>query len=734
MDSSVSPTLDDQQFTADSSVKSNLTTGDKSQDGRVTVLRPRSPTKCITGERGQMEFVERGIKDEFNSGVTCPWEDSICAFSATFLRSSSGSFVPDVDMHMYWCNFCPFKTKEKAEMIVHSTSHRFKCNYCDEEYFTRSDVVKHSIRKHPEYKLTRNALKACMLLRDLHDQDETSIISGDKNNDTDDKSDSIVHDHSQQSKNSDHGNGSSSSGGDFENQNSQTAIKISDTYSLIPSSKKDLNEESTTLPLEITNMRSLVGLTPSLSEFNTNENLANSESHQQDTSTEPITLITNIRSNIESSGNNANMIRSLISSTDETDLRIVDVQSANTFNPDIYAVSSVEENHIQSFDGSVRAPVSQQVPATEIVQLLETLNSNDASQTTKEIPRIVPEYIWETYDRKTPTETRKRKAGDENSSDEDEEEDDLYEPKKVKKTGAKRGPKPKRGRKPANKKIAVIKKSVPAPKTSTKTAVVSSLKKKRGRKPANKEDTSKTKITSEDNGAKRSTRTIPVTPVKQKRGRKPSNKEVSVKNKSLLEDNFNVDDLPVDVPFFRCVYCQFHTLKENNVQMHQKEKHSEKPSRYTRLIVNSNREVLQDTGKQSGLKNQEIAVKPSLSASSLSRVKTPSDNDEKEVENRYVCMFCDLMSTDVQVIRQHMFRIHPSKKLCCIDSVLKQKTDLFYTFFCCRHKCNFLDTDPQKYIDHVEKCTPLPKANVVTSKPTGLQQTVHFAKRLQKRQ
>lgn len=710
MDSSRSQTFDDQLFTPVPSPlkvispKSSPKTGDKSsQDSRgisssVTVLRPRSPTKCSTGERGLMEFVERGIKDGFNSGVPCPWEDIICAFSATFLfRSLSGSFIPDVDMHMYWCNFCPFKTKEKREMITHSMSHRFKCNYCDEECFTRSDVVKHSIRKHPEYKLTRHALKACMLLRDLLEQDETSIMFGGKNIDSDDKSENFHLDYPQQSNNSDHG--SSNSGGEFlnltsnflRNQNSHTPMKIADTYSMFPSSKKDTNdnsneEEMTTLPLEISNMRSLVNMTPSMAESNSNESsvkfidLTSAEGHKQNTSTKQTASITNVQSDVESSRNDGNAIQNLISSTDETDLQIVDVQSANTFNASALTTNSADGNDVQSFDNSIQPPVSQQNPATETLQLLESLNPDKASEKTKEMPDVSEETMGEKESReslsdkeseeavgdKESGEAHKRKVAELNldsSELEDEDDDPDYQPEK------------------ATKAERIVRK-------------------------------------------------------KKKKERKLSHKELPVKKKSVLEDNFNVDDLPVGLPFFRCGYCQYRTLKEKRVEVHQSQKHPSKPSRYTRLIVNSNREVLQDTNKHSSQKSNEI--KPSTSSSSSSSpapAKTDShDNDdgEKEVKDKYACMFCTFKSANVQIIRQHMFRLHPSKKFCCIDNVLKQQSKNFYTFFCCRHKCNFLSIEPQKYIEHVEKCTPLPKTEIEdSSKPTGLQQTVTFAQSLQ---
>ena len=672
-----------------SSPKNSPTTKDKmSQDCRgisssVTILRPRSPTKCSTEERGLMEFVERGIKDSFNVGVSCPWEDIICAFSATFLfRSSSGAFIPDVDMQMYWCNFCSFKSKEKREMINHSMSHRFKCNYCEQECFTRFDVVKHSIRTHPEYKLTRHALKACMLLRDLLEQDETSIMFGGKNLDNDDKTDSLHLEYDQQSTSSNHG---SSNGGDCQNstanllnQNSQLSLKVAETFSIFPSSKKDLNDSSNDAelnppPLEIGQSESLVELAQSLVESNSNGTNAQlfepkgSEGNTQGINTGPIALITNIQSNAGSEMN-TDTLQPLITSTDETGLQIVDVQSSTSINANIVTLSPAEANETRKIEIQEHQPASQQNTAKETIQLLESL-ANPAKSSEIDVENPDVSVISEVDSLKKAEERlsdpngvqmSKRKSAElpmvSSAEEEDEDDDPDYEP---------------------------------------------------------------------ENKISKSERPIRI------KKRKLESKTSS--EKKIPKVDYDADNLPAGKHILRCGYCRYRALKKKKVDRHIKEKHPSKPLKYTQLTVNTNRDFMPDSDDENspGSMSCETEIKSSSSPITIKTDGDDNDNDEGQNKDKYTCMFCNYKSANVQIIRQHMFRLHPSKKFCCIDNILKQKGKNFYTFFCCRHKCNFLSVDPQKYVEHVEKCTPLPKAGTEEgSKPTGLQQSVTFAQNL----
>lgn len=693
--------FDDQMLTPsslplkNSSSKNSPTSRDKmAQDCRgisssVTILRPRSPTKCSTEERGLMEFVERGIKDSFNGGVPCPWEDIICAFSATFLfRSSSGAFIPDVDMQMYWCNFCSFKSKEKREMINHSMSHRFKCNYCDQECFTRFDVVKHSIKAHPEYKLTRHALKACMLLRDLLEQDETSIMFGGKNLDSDDKTDSLHLEYDQQSTNSNHG---SSSGGDCQNSTptillnnqNESSLKVAGTFSIFPSAKRDSNDSSNdgelTVPLGMTKSGSLVELTQSLTESNsngTNTKLFEVKSSEtmQNTSTGPIALITNIQSNVGSSENNTDALQPLVTSTEETGLQIVDVQSSSSLKANIVTFSLAEENETGNFDGMEQQPAPQQNTTKETLQLLESLinpsksseKKNDDSENVDASPDVAViselDSVQKTNLPEENVQTPKRKVAElsvDSSAEEDEDADPDYQP---------------------------------------------------------------------ENKIGKSERSLRVK--KKKLDLKSCMKEVSSEKKV----DYKAENLPIGTQLWRCGYCRYRSLKKKKIEAHVKEKHSPKTIKYTRLIVNANKEIVKDSvsEKPLGQTSCEFEVKSSSSPPTIKTdVNDDEDGDDETNKEKYACMFCNYKSANVQIIRQHMFRLHPSKKFCCIDNFLKQKGKNFYTFFCCRHKCNFLSVNPQKYIEHVEKCTPLPKSgNDDGSKPTGLQQSVTFAQNL----
>ncbi|XP_029641550.1 uncharacterized protein LOC115216396 [Octopus sinensis] len=143
------------------------------------------------------------------------------------------------------------------------------------------------------------------------------------------------------------------------------------------------------------------------------------------------------------------------------------------------------------------------------------------------------------------------------------------------------------------------------------------------------------------------------------------------------------------------------------------------------------------SSRRSLRKNEKSDKKQSKSTSSSD--SSSSDSDEEAPKNLmeiYECNSCEFKSKEMQKVREHMFRIHPGGKFYCIDKRIRKNKAKRYIFFCCKNKCPFQSTDPITYTQHVDRCTPLPviAPNLTkTSKPTGLQMTVQFAKKCLKK-
>lgn len=138
-----------------------------------TILRPKSPTRnCKLPEKDTKHFtsalIEMNVKERIAANILrVQKHEVVCAVGAPVLfRSKSGAFVSNIDMTYFWCNFCPYKTEVKAELMQHVISHRFHCQHCNYQSFSRADVIKHSTSSHQEYQEISSTLKYCALLPD----------------------------------------------------------------------------------------------------------------------------------------------------------------------------------------------------------------------------------------------------------------------------------------------------------------------------------------------------------------------------------------------------------------------------------------------------------------------------------------------------------------------------------------------------------------------------------------
>lgn len=153
--------------------KSNTQTNYKGHNIGGTILRPKSPTRnCKLPEKDIKHFtsalIEMNVKEKAASKVLkVQKHEVVCAVGAPVLfRSKSGVFVSNIDMTYFWCNFCPYKTEVKTELMQHVISHRFHCHHCNYQSFSRADVIKHSSDVHQEFQETSGSLKYCALLPD----------------------------------------------------------------------------------------------------------------------------------------------------------------------------------------------------------------------------------------------------------------------------------------------------------------------------------------------------------------------------------------------------------------------------------------------------------------------------------------------------------------------------------------------------------------------------------------
>ncbi|CAI9728047.1 XP_029641483.1uncharacterized protein LOC115216359 [Octopus vulgaris] len=567
----------------------------------VTILRPKSPTKSIC-DKNFITFMETNLNESFsNEESGNSWEEILCAFSAPFLfRSPNGSFLPNVNMQMYWCNFCRFKCQEKQKMIEHSQTHRFKCNYCDKESYLRKDIIKHSMKVHNEYNQIRQALKSCALLDDYLAQKEMTLKEQ-----SDDFDKITTNEH-----------------------NYFATYNISKVTSTEPCQSSVDGDNSTKECEDIDN------ITPSILEMPSNS-LISETTEQKSLSYDP-TKEQNLTLELNSGASQS--VSVVVDSYINSTMNLVKADDANNTASKSQPSSASDLKASDTYSGP-------------LIVSVQSLHPDSADKSNSSISHTEVS----TTDLNTPTKRKREGPSDSDSYPEDEDIDPDYDPEEYK----------------PNRRIS-------------KRRLSERLK----------------------------------TSGKSKHSGTP------------------VTNLPPGTKFWRCRYCKCRSSKIEKIVMHLKAKHSNKPLRFISHIVGKNGQItelpeksLNESTTPTTPKTEPTPVENKVKPS-ISETKT-IDLDDKKEDKQYLCFFCDTLFSNMNEVRQHMFKVHPSRKFYCIDTALKEQNKEYHTFFCCRHKCNFVNVDPEEYVSHVEKCTPIPSVEVDPgTKPTGLQQTVLFAKKL----
>ncbi|GAB1603390.1 uncharacterized protein LOC115216359 [Argonauta hians] len=532
----------------------------------VTILRPKSPTKSVQN-KNFITFIETNINETLDEDSKNPTDEILCAFSAPFLfRSPNGSFLPDVNMQMYWCNFCPFKCQEKQKMIEHSQTHRFKCNYCPVERYQRKEIIKHSVKEHSEYNQIKNALKSCALLDDYLEQKEMTIKE--QHEDTE----KIVNEKSD-SKNNSVGNVTSTECCQSPVQDVNSTKEAEDTNPTVNVMETPSNSQ----PPETPDIKPVI---------RHEENVTTNE-------TVPVILDNFVNSTMNNVFNTTSKTNTdmLVSGSTDTGPLILSVESLKKDEPD---------------------ESSQSVSYTEV----------------------------STTDLNVSNKRKKDSVSDSDSYPDDDDVDPDYNPEEGK----------------------------------------------------------------------------PSRPVKRKCSARIRTSDQSKKA--------HISKLAPGTKYWRCKYCKSRSSSIEKLVKHSKAKHSEKPIRFIALEVGENGEIKEATDKPT-TKNDSTTSKVTDKNASKSTV------DVDTGDRQYSCFYCESPFSNMNEIRQHMFKEHSSRKFYCIDNNLKKQNKEYRTFFCCRHKCNFARVDPKEFLNHIEKCTPIPTVpDDPGAKPTGLQLTCAYAKKL----
>ncbi|XP_071117067.1 uncharacterized protein [Haliotis cracherodii] len=141
--------------------------------GPGRILRPRSPTrKCSIPEKDKSHFnhavMESKVNDKSSEKIfRVNTHEMVCAVSCrAMFMTQGGSLVANFDLHFYWCNFCPYHTTTKAQLLQHVMEHRFHCKFCRYQSFSRADVIHHTAEAHSEFSEAAASLKYCTLLSD----------------------------------------------------------------------------------------------------------------------------------------------------------------------------------------------------------------------------------------------------------------------------------------------------------------------------------------------------------------------------------------------------------------------------------------------------------------------------------------------------------------------------------------------------------------------------------------
>lgn len=146
----------------------STTTVSMPKAGESALLRPGSPTRTCTPPKvdsvtlclSEMAVLDTKTEQTFSDIKAEP----VCGVaSKAFIMTQLGVNI-QTDLHFYWCNFCPFKTDSKQNLLSHVMDHRFHCKTCAYQSFSRADVIRHAVKEHSDFYETAKTLKFCSFL------------------------------------------------------------------------------------------------------------------------------------------------------------------------------------------------------------------------------------------------------------------------------------------------------------------------------------------------------------------------------------------------------------------------------------------------------------------------------------------------------------------------------------------------------------------------------------------
>lgn len=93
--------------------------------------------------------------------------DLVCAVGSKIILMTPQGQPLQMDVTYYWCNFCSYRSEQKALLLQHVIEHRFHCKFCTFQSFSRRAVIHHCTEEHSEFSETASTLKYCTYLPDL---------------------------------------------------------------------------------------------------------------------------------------------------------------------------------------------------------------------------------------------------------------------------------------------------------------------------------------------------------------------------------------------------------------------------------------------------------------------------------------------------------------------------------------------------------------------------------------
>jgi hypothetical protein len=132
-----------------------------------SILTPKDPTESCTKE--DMPNINDALVEvcvnEANKTNCDP--DVVCAVGSKIILLTPQGQPLQMDITYYWCNFCSYKSENKATLLQHVMEHRFHCKYCKFQSFSRAAVIHHCTSEHDCFSETASTLKYCTYLPDF---------------------------------------------------------------------------------------------------------------------------------------------------------------------------------------------------------------------------------------------------------------------------------------------------------------------------------------------------------------------------------------------------------------------------------------------------------------------------------------------------------------------------------------------------------------------------------------